>query len=194
MLVLVGTTVPVSGSLVLGVLLGPLTRVKFEPVTVPCVCTDAAPGGVFTVASYLMVTLLPTFNTTGRLNETVSPLRGVILLSLLAGELTISDSCFFAFDLIAWLDSNRCSRPWLDLASACLSMTVGSAAAGAEFMKSAASGFVSSVLVLLAAALAGSRRSPTVSSPYIMSLRFSTSYISVRPRRWPISSITPLST
>src|SRR5258708_7299012 len=77
MLVLVGTTVPVSGSLVLGVVLVPLTRVKFEPVTVPCVCTDAAPGGVFTVASYLMVTLLPTFSTTGRLNETVSPENGV---------------------------------------------------------------------------------------------------------------------
>src|SRR5260370_40796861 len=63
--------------MVLGVVLVPLTRVKFEPVTVPCVCTDAAPGGVFTVASYLMVTLLPTFSTTGRLNETVSPENGV---------------------------------------------------------------------------------------------------------------------
>src|SRR5258707_8879839 len=82
MLVLVGTTVPVSGSLVLGVVLMPLTRVKLLPVTVPCVCTDAAPGGVFTVASYLMVTLLPTFSTTGRLNETVSPENGMTVFEV----------------------------------------------------------------------------------------------------------------
>src|SRR5258708_17513326 len=106
MLVLVGTTVPVSGSLVLGVVLMPLTKVKLLPVTVPCVCTDAAPGGVFTVASYLIVTLLPTFSTTGRLKEIVSPLNGVILLSLFAGELAIIDSVFFSFDFTSWLNSH----------------------------------------------------------------------------------------
>src|SRR6266849_9175625 len=71
MLVLVGICVPVSGSVVLMPPPGPPVK-----VTLPCVCTDAAPGGVFTVASYLMVTLLPTFSTTGRLKEIVSPENG----------------------------------------------------------------------------------------------------------------------
>src|SRR5260370_31351732 len=86
MLVLVATCVPVSGSMVLGVVLVPLTRVKFEPVTVPCVCTDAAPGGVLTVASYLIVTLLPSFNTTGRLKEIVSPENGMAGFGAIAFE------------------------------------------------------------------------------------------------------------
>src|SRR5713226_4969030 len=122
MLVLVGTAVPVSGSVVLMPPPGPPVN-----VTLPWVCTNGAPGGLFNVASYLIVTLLPTFSTTGRLNEIVSPESGLILLSLFAGELTIIDSAFFSFDLTAWLDSDRCSRLWLDLASSCLFMTVGSA-------------------------------------------------------------------
>src|SRR5712664_1678441 len=72
MLVLVGICVPVSRSVLLMPPPGPPVK-----VTLPCVCTDAAPGGVLTVASYLMVTLLPTFSTTGRLKEIVSPENGV---------------------------------------------------------------------------------------------------------------------
>src|SRR6266404_1005448 len=72
MLVLVGTCVPVSGSVVLMPPPGPPVN-----VTLPCVCTDAAAGGTLMVASYLIVTLLPTFSTTGRLKEIVSPENGV---------------------------------------------------------------------------------------------------------------------
>src|SRR6266849_2175950 len=92
MLVLVGTAVPVSGALVSS---GP----KPEPDTLPCVCTDAAPGGVFTVASYLIVTLLPTFSTTGRLKETVSPENGTTGFEVGAIEFA-ADGARFSFSPI----------------------------------------------------------------------------------------------
>ena len=71
MFVFVGTAVPVSGSVV-KTLMAPAFA-----VTVPCVCTDLASGGVFTVAEYLMVIdLPPAGNVAIVLSETVSPLAG----------------------------------------------------------------------------------------------------------------------
>src|SRR6266550_2487828 len=78
-------TAAVSGSLVLGeAVVIPFTKTKLLPDTLPCVLTDLAPGGVFTVAWNVIVTLSPPGSVKPvplPLTVTVSPLSGVKGLS-----------------------------------------------------------------------------------------------------------------
>src|SRR5260370_28999574 len=96
MLVLVGRSVPVSGSVV-------NTSAKLVVVlcTVPWVCTNAAPGGLFTVASYLMVTVLPIGRVPTPIGPTVSPDRGVT--SFFCGAMIFTLASALDEILSAWI-------------------------------------------------------------------------------------------